>query len=85
MYGIYFTGYHVNSKKQDNTELGRLMHDLHCKEADSMYSSILSARVRELKETVLSLFKMQMPIKQIAKAVNIEISTVQSWIDENKQ
>lgn len=105
---------YVNSKKQDNTELGRLMHDLHCKEANTMYSSILSARVHELKETekgvnemckeleeiynegefsgalkakketVLSLFKMQMPIEQIAKAVNIEASTVQSWIEESK-
>ena len=109
---------YVNSKKQDNTELGRLMHDLHCKEADTMYSSILSARVRELKETekgvnemckeleeiyneghqkgelfgilktkketVLSLFKMQMPIEQIAKALNIETTTVQSWINESK-
>lgn len=113
---------YVNSKKQDNTELGRLMHDLHCKEADTMYSGILSARVRELKETekgvnemckeleeiynegessgfqkgelfgvlktkketVLSLFKMQMPIEQIARAVNIETTTVQSWINESK-
>lgn len=38
---IFEDGQHiiyVNSKKQDDTELGRLMHDLHCKEADKMYS-----------------------------------------------
>ena len=51
---IFQDGQHilyVNSKKQDDTELGRLMHDLHCKEADKMYSNVLSARVRQLKET----------------------------------
>lgn len=42
---------YVNSKKQDNTELGRLMHDLHCKNAGDMHSKILADRVRELKET----------------------------------
>ena len=29
---------YVNSKKQDDTELGRLMHDLHCKNAGDMHS-----------------------------------------------
>ena len=42
---------YVNSKKQEDTELGRLMHDLHCKDVKDMYSDILSARVYELKET----------------------------------
>ena len=42
---------YVNSKKQDDTELGRLMHDLHCKNSADMYSKILADRVRELKET----------------------------------
>ena len=42
---------YVNSKKQEDTELGRLMHDLHCKDAKDMHSDILSARVYELKET----------------------------------
>ena len=27
------------------------MHDLHCKNADEMYSEVLAARVRQLKET----------------------------------
>ena len=51
---IFQDGQHilyVNSKKQDDTELGRLMHDLHCEEADKMYSNVLSARVQQLKET----------------------------------
>ena len=42
---------YVNSRKQDDTELGRLMHDLHCKKADEMHSPILAKRVYEMKET----------------------------------
>lgn len=42
---------YVNAGIQDDTELGRLMHDLHCKNADEMYSSVLAKRIRELKET----------------------------------
>lgn len=42
---------YVNTKKQEDTELGRLVHDLHCKNAKDMYSEVLAERVRELKET----------------------------------
>ena len=42
---------YVNSGRKDDTELGRLMRDFHCKRADDMYSTVLSERVRELKET----------------------------------
>jgi predicted transposase/invertase (TIGR01784 family) len=42
---------YVNSRNQDDTELGRLMHDLHCKKADEMHSPILAKRMYELKET----------------------------------
>ena len=42
---------YVNSKKQEDTELGRLMHNLHCKNADEMHSLILAKRVHELKNT----------------------------------
>lgn len=41
---------YVNASIQDNTELGRLMHDFHCKRADEMYSKVLADRVRVLKE-----------------------------------
>ena len=111
---------YVNSKKQDDTELGRLMHDLHCKEADKIYSNVLSARVQQLKETTegvnqmcqeleeiynegeqsgflrgeqsgelkkarettLALLEMGMSVKQIAKAVNLSVETIQHWISE---
>ena len=120
---IFEDGQHiiyVNSRKQDDTELGRLMHDLHCKEADKMYSAILSARVHQLKETeegvktmcqeleeiyneseqsgflrgeqsgelkkaretTLALLEMGMSVKQIAKAVNLSIETIQNLISE---
>ena len=42
---------YVNSSRQENTELGRLMHDLHCKNAEDMHSEVLAKRVYELKET----------------------------------
>ena len=43
---------YVNSAIRDEaTELGRLMHDFHCKNADDMYSEILARRVRQLKES----------------------------------
>lgn len=42
---------YVNSKNQEDTPLGRLMHDFHCRFAGDMQSEILAKRVRELKET----------------------------------
>ena len=37
---------YVNSEIQDDTELGHLMHDLHCERAEDMYSRVLAERVR---------------------------------------
>ena len=42
---------YVNSSCQDSSMLGQLMQDLHCENADDMFSPVLSKRVRELKET----------------------------------
>lgn len=42
---------YVSSNIQDDSELGRLMHDLNCKNSKDMYSKILAKRVFELKET----------------------------------
>lgn len=58
---------YVNSKKQEDTELGKLMHDLHCKNADEMYSEILSRRVYELKETQEGVDCMYREMDQIYK------------------
>ena len=65
---IFQDGQHilyVNSKKQDNTELGRLMHDLHCKETDEMYSNILATRVHQLKETEEGVNQMCQELEEI--------------------
>ena len=108
---------YVNSKIQDDTELGRLMHDLNCKNAADMYSKILADRVRELKETqkgerilfneleeiysegvesgerrgelrkakeaTISLAKMGLPVDKIAQALNINVETVEEWLEES--
>lgn len=58
---------YVNSKVQDDTELGRLMHDLHCKNADEMYSEILSQRVSELKENEKGIESMCEEMEKIYK------------------
>ena len=56
---------YVNSSSQEDTELGRLMHDLHCKRAEEMYSEILAKRVYELKETQEGVNKMCQEMEQI--------------------
>lgn len=43
---------YVNNEIQDpSTELGRLMHDFSCAEADEMYSELLAERTRKFKNT----------------------------------
>ena len=42
---------YINARMQENTDLGRLMHDFHCTKAEDMYSKVLAERVRVLKET----------------------------------
>lgn len=35
---------YVNSSNREDTELGHLMHDLHCKDAKDMYSKVVNGR-----------------------------------------
>lgn len=42
---------YVNTAIQDDTELGRLIHDFHCRNADEMYSETLAEQIRNIKET----------------------------------
>ena len=42
---------YVTASIQEDTELGNLMHDFHCRDAADMHSAVLAGRVRELKET----------------------------------
>ena len=41
----------MDSKNQEDTELGRLMHDFHCKSPEEMYHSVLQKQVFRLKKT----------------------------------
>ena len=57
---------YVNAAMQDEeTELGRLMHDFHCKDASEMYSEVLARRVRELKETEDGVYSMCQEMDEI--------------------
>ena len=56
---------YVNASRRDSTELGHLMHDLHCKDASEMYSDILSTRVRELKESEKGVKEMCKELEEI--------------------
>lgn len=59
---------YVNSKVQNpDTELGKLMHDLHCKNAEEMYSETLAQRVYELKETEEGINRMCKELEWIYK------------------
>ena len=42
---------YVNASLQEDTELGHLMHDFHCRKAADMYSPVLAGKLRELKES----------------------------------
>lgn len=56
---------YVNSSRQEDTELGRLMHDFHCKSAGDIHSEILAKRVYELKETQEGVDSMCRELDQI--------------------
>ena len=56
---------YVNSQIQDDTALGRLMHDFHCKNADDMYYEVLAERVRELKETPKGVAEMCKELEEL--------------------
>lgn len=49
---------YVNAQIQDDTPLGRLMHDMYCKNPDDMYSKRLADRVRFFKSSEHRVTKM---------------------------
>ena len=59
---------YVNSSRRDNTELGQLMRDLHCKDSKDIQSSVLARRVFELKETQKGVETMCREMDQIYAA-----------------
>ena len=56
---------YVNAKYRDDTELGHLLHDLHCTRAEDMYSQVLAKRVRELKETEKGVESMSHELEEL--------------------
>ena len=63
---------YVNSEITDETELGRLMHDFRCKNADKMKNKILSEKVRTLKETDEGVDNMCKAVEDYGKELRAE-------------
>ena len=42
---------YADASRRDETELGRLMHDLNCRESKEMHSPVLAEGIRKYKET----------------------------------
>ena len=66
---------YVNSSCQDDTELGRLMRDFHCKTAGEIHSEVLSKRVM-----ALTLAERGMSAADIADIVKVSVKLVQEWM-----
>lgn len=73
---------YVNGQFNDDSELGRLMHDFRCTKADEFYNSILANQVRYYKETeegVAAMCKVLEDMRNetaLAKAIEIAKSLV---------
>lgn len=63
---------YVDSSKQENTELGRLMHDLNCTNAGDMQKSVLSDTVKVFKESERGIEYMSNEIDEIRNEGKIE-------------
>lgn len=78
---------YVTASIQEDTDLGRLMHDFHCKNADEMYSKVLADRVRALKETPKGVDNMCRELEQIylyGEKRGIEKGRVETHVDSIK-
>lgn len=56
---------YVNAQIQDETALGKLMHDFFCVNADNMKYSILAERVRYFKETKKGVVDMSSVMEEL--------------------
>lgn len=57
---------YINSKIQDDTPLGRLMHDMHCENAKDMYNKIWADKVDYYKNKERGAYEMCKIIEKIA-------------------
>lgn len=61
----------------------KLMHDLHCKNANEMYSNVLAQRVSELKETEEGINSMCKELECIyAEIFDEKIDILKEWLVE---
>ena len=63
---------YVNAENQENTPLGRLMHDFHCTKADDMHYEVLANRVRHFKETEEGVVTMCEAVDNLVKKKTAE-------------
>lgn len=63
---------YVNGETDDDTELGKLMHDFHCTQAKDMHYPLLADRVRYFKETQRGRNSMCAIVEEYANEVATE-------------
>ena len=75
---------YVDSSKHEDTELGRLMHDFHCKAASDMQDGVLAKRIFELKESEKGVEYMCKEMEEIRSegiAVGLEVGRVEGRME----
>lgn len=77
---------YVNSRIQNNTELGKIMHDFYCTDADDIKNKKLAKRVRYFKEDKEGVKDMSNVFEEIKieKANEIAKNLILLGIDEDK-
>ena len=71
---------YINALIQEDTELGKLMHDFHCSRADDM-----SGEIRGKYETAIKLIEMGVNEEMIAEAVGYNIEEIRRWKNSMKR
>ena len=66
----------VNSQIQDETALGKLMHDFRCTKADDMNYSVLAQRVRYFKENEEGAIKMTKAMEERIKEAEAKAAAI---------
>ena len=67
---------YVNSSRRDDTELGHLMKDFYCTNADDIHSEVLARRVYELKETQEEIDSMCREMDEIVMKVRNSVKSM---------
>ena len=63
---------YVNAQYRDNTDLGKLMHDLNCTNPDHMYHHLLAQRTRYLKQNPKGVTQMCQIMEEMKKEAATE-------------